>query len=216
MSTIRIFRTVLLATVPLHAGCILLAAPLAPLVGGLLPSDNKVVIDEKTVTPELRTTLAQTKKWTFVDSDKSDAYMGELLEQHGYEVAIEDSPKSATQSQKRKQMEAICARPDRPELVFSSSTGETDIGTGTTLKGLATGRAYYDVSGTEQVLRCRDKWSSEFALRAEISQGIYNEDKTKLAQIMGQEFAKALMQAAGTLPLPPPDQKAERTAATTP
>jgi len=184
------------------SGCIAaLAIPFAPIVGGVLPSDNKVIVDETTVTPELKIALSEARKLTFFSSDQSDTFTAEYLEQHGgYEVTLEDPPKAASPSQKKKLMGAVCKQANRPDLVFSFSSTESDAGGGTVLRGVVTGRAKFNLTVLSDVVRCRDKWTSQFSVRAEMSQGIYNADSTKMSQVIGVEFAKALMQLAGKLP----------------
>lgn len=170
------------------------------LVGGILPSNNKVTIDETTVSPELKDSLSKAKRLAFLATDKADTYVGEYLEENaGYEVSLVETSKVATLSQKRRQMETICSGSDKPDLVFAGSSGEANASTGTTLTALVTGRTDFDVTGINEVLRCRDNWKTQFSMREEISQGIYNADQTSMERIVGQEYAKALMRLAGKL-----------------
>jgi len=163
-----------------------------------MSGDNKFVIDQSTVTAELKSALSQSKRITLVGGDPSDTYMAEYLDKNGaWQVEIEEQPKSSTPSQRRKLMDNICSRSDRPDLVMSSSAGESDAGTGATLKGLATGRVSVKFTGTVELLRCRDKWKGQFNASVDMDQGIYNLDQTKMNQVIGQEAAKALMRLAG-------------------
>ena len=184
-------------------GCALaiLATSAAPLVGGVLPGDNTFVVDEASVSPELRTSLASARKLTFIGTDKSDSYMAEYLDRNGAFVAeLEEAPKGSTPSQTRKLMQGICARKDKPDMVFSSSLGESDAGTGTTLKGIFTGRTELKVAGVLNFLRCKDNWATSIKARVELNQGNFNADQTKMSQVVGQEAAKAIMRLAGKLP----------------
>ena len=65
-------------------------APLAPMVGGLAPSSNTVVVNQATVTPELRQALAAARTIALLGGDKSDVYMAEYMdEQRAFDVRIE-------------------------------------------------------------------------------------------------------------------------------
>jgi hypothetical protein len=180
-------------------GCMVAAlAPLAPMVGGLAPSTNSVVINQATITPEIRQAFASAKTITLLGGDKSDVYMAEYMdEQRAFDVRIEQSNKVSTPSQRREDMRKICTKDSPPDLVLSSSLGNSDAGTGTTVTAMFTGRASYNVAGTIDVLRCKDGWAGKFGITAEISQGMYNADQTKLNQILGQEVAKALINLGG-------------------
>ena len=180
-------------------GCMAaMLVPLAPLIGGLAPNSNKVVVNEATVAPELRQAFSTAKTLTLIGGDQSDVYMAEYLDQQGaFDVRIEGNQKQQTPSQRRDEMRRVCDKNIVPDLVLSTSLGNSDASTGTTLKGVVTGRINFNVTGTVEVLRCKDRWSSKFEITAEIAQGIYNADQTKLNQELGRESAKALMQLAG-------------------
>lgn len=203
LSPIRFAKAgLLLAASVLLAGCMAAAlAPMVPLVGGMSSSSNKVTVDEATVTPELRHAFADAKRLTLIGGDRSSLHMAEYLdEQQAYEVRIEPSGQMSTPSQRREDMRKVCSHASPPDLVLSSSMGRSDVGTGTTMGALFTGRANFNVRGTIDVLRCRDSWASRFAVAAEISQGMYNADIAKIDQVLGQEIGKSLMVLGGKLP----------------
>ena len=197
----------------LHLPALLLhscAAPLiavvaAPLVGGLMPSNNDVVIDEATITPELKDSFANARNLIFLSADTSDTYMAEYLELYGeYLVVLEASPQAASPSQRKTLMEGLCSNEqdtDTKTLVLSSSSGEADVGVGTTLVGVVTGRARFDITGTVDVYGCEDMSWSEFGLTITVRQGVYNADQTVVDRYVGVGFAQALMRIAGK-PIP--------------
>ncbi|MGQ0701395.1 MAG: hypothetical protein ACT4PZ_24520 [Panacagrimonas sp.] len=184
-------------------GCLLLlpAVTAAPLAGGLLPSNNKVIVDETTVTPELKTALSKAKKLIFLSAEEGDRYTAEYLEQHAdYTVTLEEPPKAASPSQRRELMESICRKAGKSDVVLSFSSTESDAGMMTSLKGGLLGRSQWNLTMTTDVLSCGNKVRSDFLVRAEMSQGIFNADQTAIDQILGVEYAKAIMQIAGRLP----------------
>ncbi len=183
-------------------GTILLAVlTTACLIGGLMPSNNRVIIDETTVAPDLKQALASAKKLGFISAHPSTTAAATYLELHGgYEAFVEEPQKTSTPSQNRKLMETICSKSDSPDLVFLPTPAESDAGGMTTLKGAFTGRLDVNITAGEEVMRCKDKSKYRFSLRGELNQGIYNADQTKVNEIFGQEYAKALMRIAGKFP----------------
>lgn len=182
------------ATAASLSGCIALAlAPLVPLVGGMGEQKNTVVIDPVTVSPELKAAVQKAKRIAVVSGDPSVTYFAEELERKGgYEITAEDPPKSATPSQRRAVMREVCDK-KRPELVMSFSAPKSDAGTSSTVTGMLTGRAVTNLTSDAEVLRCVDKWQGSFAAKISINQGVYNSDQTKLAEVIGTEFAKAFL-----------------------
>lgn len=196
--------TLVLACVSL-SGCIALAlAPLAPTVGGMVSSSNEMELDWTTITPELRQALARAKTLTVLSNDPSITYMAEYLDQKGdYEVRMQEPPKGATPSQRRDLMRKTCAGPERTDLVLSPSAGTSDAGSGVSNAGaMLLGRAIVNQTTSVEVLRCRDNWQNKFSATLKLNQGVFNMDKTKIAEVIGQESAKALLQIAGKLPAP--------------
>ena len=186
----------------LVVAAITLAAVLGGCVGisAFTESKHSVKIDNSTVDPGLKITLANARKLVFLGTEDSTElpYMAEYLElDGGYEVSIEQVPSIYTPSQTRKLALKVCRNADKPELVFSSSNPETDAGTGTTMRAIFTGRAKFDMNGRVSVLRCRDSWNSEFSVTVTIDQGMYNVDQSKMSELLGREFARAFLEMAG-------------------
>lgn len=191
--------TAALVAVPLLSGCVALAlAPLIPLVGGVTPGDNKVEIDQTTVTPELRNTMAQTKKLAVLSIGPSISHMAEVLDSKGaFDVTAEEPPKGATPSQRRTMAQEICAK-KKPDIVIAPSTGTTDSGSAASNVGaMFLGRAIVDMKINTEVLRCRDGWRHTFTSTIKLNQGLWNTDRAKVDQVIGEEAAKSLMQLAG-------------------
>ncbi|MGQ0700515.1 MAG: hypothetical protein ACT4PZ_20025 [Panacagrimonas sp.] len=200
--------TILLCAACSLQSCLLLlpAVGAAPLAGGLLPSNNKIVVDETTVTPELKAALSKAKKLIFLSAEEGDRFTAEYLEQHAdYIVTLEDPPKAASPSQRRELMESICRKAGKSDVVLSFSSTESDAGAMTSLKGGLLGRSQWNLTMSTDVLSCRNKERSSFLVTAEMSQGIFNADQTAIDQILGVEYAKAIMQIAGRSP--PPEAK---------
>jgi hypothetical protein len=154
------------------------------------------------VSPELRKRLASAKRLTLLGSEKWDVYFAEYLDKHGAYVAeVEEPPKGATPTQRRRAMQTLCAKRDRPDLVMSTSSGDSDAGGIATAKALVLGREEHNITTTVDVIGCRDSWPSQFTARVEFSQGLLNMDATRIEQTVGHEFAKTLMRLAGK-PLP--------------
>lgn len=194
MSATSVYFTMILIPVAFVAtGC--------ELIGGLMPGHHEVIIDESTVEPELKNVLAQAKRLTLITSGLADSSAAISLEQQGgYEVNTLGFPGVPTPSQIRKFMETICIGFDKPDLVIHTLFGAPDLGGGTIIRGALTGRAGFETTGATDVLRCRDMWKTRFSLRTKVDQGIHNADVANVDQILGREYAKALMRIGGKLP----------------
>jgi hypothetical protein len=150
--------------------------------------------------------LSNAKKFVFLGSDYSNIYMADYLEKNAaYETDLQQNATGVTSSQRRRMMEAICAKDDPPDYVFASGRSESDAGGDTVMKGLFTGRASTNFTGTMDGLRCRDRWRTSFGVKVVMNQGLYNMDQANMSRVLGTEFAKAFMQLAGKTP--PPDKK---------
>lgn len=208
MKRTRIARAIApLFGVLLLQGCVgaALVAAVAPGIAGLMPGKGDVTVDESTVTPELRSSLANAKRLIFFSAESSDTYTSAYLEQHaGYLVTLEAPPAAASPSQARSLMEGLCERAkDTGEstLVISSSSGESSAGMGTALLGAVTGRVKVNVQGGINVHNCQDASWSQFSITIAVSQGIYNTDQSAIEQYLAVGFAQAIMTAAGK-PIP--------------
>ena len=195
-----LFRTGFIATLVVAA--ISSTAMLGGCVGisAFTESKHSVNIDNSTVDPGLKKSLANARKLTFLGTEDATElpYMAEYLELEGdYEVSIEQVPSIYTPSQTRKLALKVCKNSDKPDLVFSTSNPETDAGTGTTMKAIFTGRATFNMNGKVSVLRCRDSWNSEFSVTVNIDQGMYNVDQSRMSELLGKAYAVALLEMAG-------------------
>jgi hypothetical protein len=167
---------------------------------GFRESNHSVEVDNSTVDPELKKSLANARKLVFLGTEGAAElpYMAEYLElDGGYEVSIERVSSIYSPSQIRKLALKVCQRADKPDLVFSSSNPETDAGGGTTIQAVFTGRAEFDMNLRVSVLRCRDSWISKFSASVSIDQGIYNADQSRMSELLGKEYAMALLEMAG-------------------
>jgi len=176
-------------------------APVVPLVGGMMGSKNQVVIDESTVEPQLRELLPIATKLAFMNTEPDAIYAAEHMELNSdYQVSLVSPPEATSPSQAKRYMAEVCTGEEKPHLVFYFQSPNSDIGTGTTVKGVLTGRVAYNIDVVTHVIRCRTGWRSQFLARAELNQGMYNADKIKLSQELGQLFSEAVLRLAGKLP----------------
>ena len=196
----RLFRTGICLTMPVVlSGCVAAAlAPVVPLVGGMLGNKSQVIIDESTVDPQLREFLPTASNLAILSQDPTAVYAAEHMETHSdFEVTLVAPPQAVSPSQARRFMSEVCEREENPDLVLYFNTPQSDAGTGTTVKGVVTGRSKFNLDLATDVLRCEDGWRTQFTTTGAINQGIYNADQAKINQILGQEFSLALLQLAG-------------------
>jgi hypothetical protein len=163
----------------------------------MAPSNNTVVIDPATVSPEVRKAFATSKRLAVISNDPSVPYFAEALDRSGaYEVTAEEPPKVTTPTQRRALMRDICGR-RTSDLVLSGTQGQSNAGTGASVGGVLTGRLMTDTDYTVELLRCSDRWTGSFPARVKLSQGVYNLDQGKISQYLGEEFAKAVLELGG-------------------
>ena len=207
-STLRnIFTGIILGfNLVVISGCVpvIMGATVTRVAGGLLPSNNTVVIDQALVDPKLKELLASATKLTFLvtdlDTDGWYPNMAEYLEIHGdYTVMLEKQSGTSSPSQRKKVMHDLCGAEGKPHLVFSMSVADPDAGAGTVIKGVLTGRIQYDVNATATAIRCRTGWTTQYPVTGKFSQGTFNADQVELNRMIGQGYAKALMQLAGKI-----------------
>ncbi|WP_405239674.1 MULTISPECIES: hypothetical protein [Lentisalinibacter] len=184
------------------SGCVAAAlVPAAPLVGGMMGHKTEVLIDEATVDPQFRELMPAVSKIAFISTDPTTVYAAEHMELNSdYLVSVVPPLEAASPSQSKRYMEEVCEGSEKPDVVFGFQTPQTDAGTGTTVRGVLTGRAVFDVTMLTDVLRCDTGWRSQFTTVGRISQGVYNADQTQINQILGQEFSGALLRLAGKMP----------------
>ena len=189
--------------ITLLSGCVAAAlAPVVPLVGGMMGGKSQVVIDESTVDPQLKELLPSTRRLAFISQEPTAMHAAEHMELNSdYQVSLVAPPHALSPSQARQHMETVCTGPEKPDVVLNFRSPQSDAGTGTTTRGVLTGRVKYDLDLTTDVLVCDTGWRTQFLTTGQINQGMYNADQSKLPQILGQEFSLALLRLAGrTLP----------------
>jgi hypothetical protein len=178
-------------------GC--MVAALAPLVGGMAPSDNKYEVDPATITPELKAAFTRAKSLTVLSTDVSVTHMAEYLDdKNAYVVKMVEPPKGSTPSQRREFMTTVCRSANRGDLILSPSASSSDAGSGASNMGaMLLGRVMMNLTNTVEVLRCSDNWRAKFGGKLSLSQGTMNMDQLKTDQVIGIEVAKAIMQLGG-------------------
>ena len=93
-------------------------------------------------------------------------------------------------------MEAVCGESEQPDIVMSFGPPESDAGTGTTVTGVFTGRAKYNIKFATDVLQCSNGWRTAFNTIAQMNQGLYSSTSAGTAKILGAGFSAAFLEIA--------------------
>lgn len=193
---------------PNITGCIMLMAlaPLVPLATGSMEGKTKVILNEASITPEIKNILKNSTKLTVLTNNPASLSAAEYLELHGnYKISLEEWGKLVSPSQRLKLMKKQCNTTDTPDLVFSFSEVEAEMNAGGMM--MLTGRIKTKSIQTSYILNCKDENLHKFLVSISVNQGTLNQDQTlKLNKIIGSKYARILMKLGGKKlpPLPKP------------
>lgn len=167
-------------------------------VGGFNASDNKIAVDDQSVSLQLKDALRRAKKLSILGPDSAAVHMAEYLEAKGaYTVALEEIPKRTTLSQRQQIMQKTCGGAEKPDLVLAAVSSDTNVGGSTTVRAIFTGRVNYDVDYVFNFMHCRERWQQQMNVKLSMSQGVYNADHLRAAKEVGELAAKELIRVAG-------------------
>ena len=184
----------LVCTALLLSGCV------TAIVGGLRSNSLSVTADPASVKPELSSMLADMKHLVLVTPKDNEVavHFAEFLDVHGgYVVTTSDEPQGSMPAERRDAMERICKSNTAVDVVASSSAGRTDAGGASVLKGMVTGRASFKATTVNELLHCKSGTRTSFTVVTQVSQGLYNADKTALNRKWGEELGRLYMHLSG-------------------
>lgn len=189
-------RIALLATPCLLAGC--MAAALTPLVSGTLDNSAKVIIDEKTLTPELRAAFSSAKSLAVVAGDRASVKAADLFETRGGYVVTIDRPTAKngemTGSERRDALRRLCTKP-HPDLAMLGRVTKTE--SNNTVIAALTGRSTVKNDWTMEVLDCRFNTPHIFGGTLEFDVGNYNNKQAEIEDISGTEIGTKILDVLG-------------------
>lgn len=199
---------VLLGSVAALQGCmappmLMGAALFTPIVGGVVTEhDAEFVMEPGSVVPDVRSTLAASKRLVFIGDDPSIAYAGEHMERSGYFTVslVREDGRAMTPSERRSALGRAC-RSHNADVAFvaAADPARSSGGTARSVGNAAIGRVVVEMPLTIDLLRCRDGWSHTMRGTLKSKTGMYNFSSTdnKISATAGVVVAEKLLELAG-------------------
>lgn len=186
-------------TAPVLGGCMAAAlVPAASLITGTLDNSVTVSVDDKSISPELRSAFSSASTIAVVAGDRSSIKAADVLEiQGGYIVTI-DRPTAKngemTGSERRDALRRLCATLQNDVAILGHVTK-----TGSNNTGIAalTGRAKEKDDWTLDIMACRTTSLYSINGTIEFDVGIYNAKQAEMEDAVGTELGTKIVASLG-------------------